>query len=356
MTLLLGLLRSLFIRRKALVLENLALRQQLAAYKRACKRPVLRTFDRAFWVWMSTHMKDWQSALLVVKPDTVIRWHRMGFKLYWRWKSRARRPGRPRIPQEHIDFIRRISVDNPRWGEDKIAQELKLKLGVNHSPSTIRRYIVRKPDPHRGQRWRTFIKNHGNEILACDFMLQYTALFDVVYVFVVMELGSRKIVHYNVTRSPTLEWVKLQFRDLVGFSRPPRFVLHDNDGIFGQYGFAKVSNGRGHRCHLDLWLWQTLGIKGIPTPYRAPNANAQVERFNRTLRQDALDHFIFLNEAHVRRVVREFVEYYNRARPSQATGAIPDPYPELQRPPTTGGKLIALPVLGGVQNDYRLAA
>ena len=352
MTLLVGFLRSLFIHREALMLENLALRQQLATYKRTCKRPRLRMLDRAFWVGLSKLWRKWPTALIVVKPDTVIGWHRMGFKLYWRWKSRAKRPGRPCIPQEHIDFIRRISMDNPGWGEDKIAQELKLKLGVNHSSSTVRRYMVRRPDPHRGQRWRTFIKNHSHELFACDFMTQYTALFTTVYVFVVMEISTRRIVHCNVTESPTLHWVKIQIRDIAAFDRKPRFLLHDNDGVFGQYGRSKGS----FRCHLDRWLSLTIDIKGLPTPYHAPNANPHVERFHRTLREDALNHFIFLSEAHVRSVVREFIEYYNRARPSQATGAIPDPYPELQGPRPTGGRLITLPVLGGVQHDYRLAA
>lgn len=141
-------------------------------------------------------------------------------------------------------------------------------------------------------------------------------------------------------------------RDIVAFDRKPRFLLHDNDGIFGQFGRLRD----GLRCQLDRWLEVTMDIEGLPTPYGAPNANPHVERFHRTLRQDALNHFIFLNAGHVGRVVREFVEYYNRARPSQATHAIPDPYPELLQRPLARGRLIALPVLGGVQHDYRLAA
>jgi putative transposase len=244
MVLLLGFLRSIFISRELLALENLALRQQLAAYKRTCKRPRLRTFDRAF------------------------------------------------------------------------------------------------------------IKNHGHELFACDFMTQYTALFTTVYVFVVMEISTRRIVLCNVTESPTLDWVKIQIRNSAAFDRKPRFLLHDNDGVFGQFGRRRD----GFRCHLDHWLSVTMDIEGLPTPYRAPNANPHVERFHRTLREDALNHFIFLNASHVRRVARDFIEYYNRARPSQATHAIPDPYPELLERPAAGGKLIALPVLGGVQHDYRLAA
>ncbi len=189
-------------------------------------------------------------------------------------------------------------------------------------------------------------------------MTQYTALFTTVYVFVVMEISTRRIVHCNVTESPALDWVKIQIRDIAAFDRKPRFLLHDNDGIFGQFGRRKD----GFRCHLDRWLSTTMEIEGLPTPYHAPNANPHVERFHRTLRQDALNHFIFVNAAHVGRVALEFIEYYNRARPSQGrkqsfrVHAIPDPYPELIDRPLAGGKLIALPVLGGVQHDYRLAA
>jgi putative transposase len=183
-------------------------------------------------------------------------------------------------------------------------------------------------------------------------MTQYTARFTTVYVLVVMEISTRRIVHCNVTESPTLDWLKIQIRDIAAFDRKPRFLLHDNDGIFGQFGRRKD----GFRCHLDRWLSTTMDIEGLSTPYYAPNANPHIERFHRTLREDALNHFIFLNAAHVGSVAREFIEYYNRARPSQATHAIPDPYPELIDRPPAGGKLIALPVLGGVQHDYRLAA
>jgi hypothetical protein len=352
MALLVGFLRSLFIHRETLILENLALRQQLAAYKRTSKRPRLRMFDRAFWVGLSKLWQKWSTALVIVKPETVIRWHRQGFRLYWRWRSRPKRLGRPSIPREHIDFIRRMSRDNPSWGEDKINEELRVKFGIRHSTSTIRKYMAKRR-PHRGgQKWCTFIKNHSHELFACDFMTQYTALFAIVYVFVVMEIGTRRIVRFNLTESPAVGWVKIQIRDIVAFDRKPRFLLHDNDGIFGQFGWRK----EGFRCHLDRWLSTTMGIEGLPAPYHAPNANPHIERFHRTLREDALNHFIFLNAAHVGRVAGEFIEYYNRARPSQATHAIFDPYPELVNEPHSGGKLIALPVLGGVQHDYRLAA
>jgi hypothetical protein len=152
--------------------------------------------------------------LLIVQPETVIRWHREGFRIFWRHRSRQRQLGRPRIPGEHIAFIRRISGDHPEWGEDRIAEELTAKFGVEHAASTIRGYMVRRrSSPRRDQAWRAFIRNHAKETWACDFLTQYTALFAVAYVFVVMEIGSRRIVHVNVTTNPTLAWVKQQIRE-----------------------------------------------------------------------------------------------------------------------------------------------
>jgi putative transposase len=210
------------------------------------------------------------------------------------------------------------------------------------------------------QTWRLFVRNHAKELWACDFLTQYTVTFTVVYVFVVMEIASRHLVHFNVTTTPTLAWVKRQLRDATPWGATPRFLVHDNDGTYGQYRtratVKKVRARRSYRCHLDLWLDEVMGVQGIPIPYGAPNASPHVERFLRTLRQEALDHFIFLGAAHIRRVVAFYVNYYNGARPSQAIHGIPDPYPELQEPPPAHGRLVALPVLGGLQHDYRLAA
>ena len=357
---LLASLRATMMSRAALALENAALRQQLATYLRTSKRHQLQTSDRVFWITLCRLWPDWARALVIVKPETVIRWHRKGFRIFWRHRSRNRRLGRPRIPGAHIAYIRRISGDHPEWGEDKITEELAAKFGVDRSASTIRRYMVSRQGPPRGdQTWRTFIRNHAKEVWACDFLTQYTALFAVVYVFVVMEIGSRRIVHVNVTTHPTLPWIKQQIREATAWDTAPRFFIHDNDGIFGQYGGRPTGDRDrtcSYRCHLDRWLDEVIGVEGIPIPYGAPNASPHVERFVRTLREEALNHFIFLSVDHVRRVVCEYVRYYNGARPSQAIHGIPDPYPELRQPPTRGRRLLALPVLGGVQHDYRLVA
>ena len=218
--------------------------------------------------------------------------------------------------------------------------------------------MVRRVEPRGGQTWKTFIKNHAAPIFAVDFLTQTTAFFAVVYIFVVMEIASRRIVLNNVTTNPSLGWVQQQIREATDWGGKPRFLLHDNDGIFGQYRDRRRrgEKGRRYRSRLDWWLREVMGIQGVPIPYGAPNANPHVERFHRTLREEALDHFIFLSARHVLRVCREYTRYYNRARPSQALHAIPDPYPELAKPPLDQGQLLALPVLGGLIHDYRRAA
>jgi putative transposase len=349
-------LRAVLTSRGSLALENLALRQQLATYARTQKRPRLKPQERAFWVALSRVWSDWRSPLVLVKPATVIDWHRRGYRRYWRWRSR--KPGRPRIRDEHIAVIRRISSDQPGWGEDRIAEELAIKLGVHHSTSTIRRYMVRPRAPRGGQTWKTFVKNHASQMFACDFLTQPTAFFTIAYIFIVMEIASRRIALISVTTSPGLSWVQQQIRQATVWAESPRFLIHDNDGIFGQFRDRKRrgEKGRRYRCRLDLWLADVMGIEGIPIPYGAPNASPHIERLNRTLREEALNHFIFLDVKHVRRVCAEYRDFYNGARPSQALHGIPEPYPELQDSPRTHGNLVALPVLGGVQHDYRLAA
>jgi putative transposase len=239
---------------------------------------------------------------------------------------------------------------------------LLAKFGITHSTSTIRRYMVpRRTKPRGNQSWRTLVANHARELWACDFLIQPTcAFYSVAYIFIIMEIHSPRIVHVNVTTNPTLPWVKQQIRQATLWSITPRFLIHDNDGIFGQFGRRMTVKSddrkRSYRCHLDRWLDEVMEIKGIPIPYGGPNASPHIERFIRTLREEALDHFIFLGIGHIRRVVGEYIRYYNVARASQAIGRIPDPYPELKKPPRPAGKLLALPILGGIQHDYRLVA
>jgi putative transposase len=195
---LLALVRAALMPRAGLALENAALRQQLAIYLRAQKRPRLRAEDRAFWIALHRLWSGCTHSLVIVKPATVVCWHRQGFKVMWRRKSRPGKIGRPRIPREHIAFIKRISADQPGWGEDKIAEELAAKFGIQHSPSTIRRYMIPRA-PRGNQTWRTFVRNHANDLWACDFLTQYTAFFAIAYVFIIMEIDTRRVVYFNVT-------------------------------------------------------------------------------------------------------------------------------------------------------------
>ena len=219
-----------------------------------------------------------------------------------------------------------------------------------------------KPTRPRGDSltWRTFLKNQADAIWMCDFCVQHTVRFTALYIFVIMELGSRKVVHINVTEHPTLAWVKRQVRDAT-FDEEPKFLIHDNDGIFGQFGKPVTTevNGKKVSCRssLDLWLAETMGIRGIPTPYHAPNAAAHVERFIGTLRRELLDRILVWNEGQLRAVVNEYVHgWYNSSRVHQGIHGIPDPDPELAAPNPADGKLVARPVCGGLHDDYRLVA
>ena len=343
--------------RHSMLLSNLALRQQLAVYQRKQPRPSLRNTDRLFWSLLSRFWPQWKSALVIVQPDTVLRWQKRRFQDYWRKKCT---PGRPAIHRQHISFIRRISGDHPEYGEDRIALELEIKFGIGHSAATIRKYMVKVQRPRKpSQGWGTFLKNQGKAIWACDFCVQYTVRFTALYIFVVMELGSRKVVHINVTEHPTLSWVQQQIRDAT-FEEQPKFLIHDNDGIFGQLGKRKIVevNGKRVSCRssFDVWLAQTRCIRGVPTPYHAPNANAHVERFNGTLRREVLDRILVWNEAQLRSLLAEYIRWFNAGRVHQGLHGIPDPDPELAKPKPAQGRLTARPVLGGLHRDYRLVA
>ncbi|MBM4321558.1 MAG: transposase, partial [Deltaproteobacteria bacterium] len=293
--------------------------------------------------------------------ETVLRWHRKGYELYWRWRSRGK-TGRPRIPRQHIEFIRRISSDHPEWGEDRIALELKLKLGAEHDPSTVRRYMVDGDRPGHST-WGRFLSSHASQMWALDFTTQVMWNFNVCYILVILALDSRRVVHVSVTASPTLAWLKQQLRDATPWGTVPRFLLHDNDGVFGQFRASDRSseprNGKRYRCALDLWLAVVLGAKGVSIPYGAPNASANVERFMRTLKEECLRHFIFFSEAQLRRTVVEFVGYANEARPHQGITNIPDIAAgrlPARQPGPVDGRLVARPILGGLAHDYSLAA
>ncbi len=226
--------------RSQLALENLALRQQLTVLRRSIKRPKLRAADRIFWVLLARVWNGWRSSLAIVNPDTVIRWHRMGFKLFWRWKSWVNTRGRPPIKPEVIVLIRRMSQENHTWGVPRIQSELRL-LGYDVAESTVAKYMTRRRYGPPSQSWRAFLKNHLRHTAACDFFVVPTATFQLLFCFIVLAHDRRRIVHFNVTRHPTADWTVQQVVEAFpGDALVPRYLLRDRDSIYGAYFRARV--------------------------------------------------------------------------------------------------------------------
>ena len=341
----LGLIRS----RTASSAEILFVRKQLAFYREHQIKPRRLTDEArlslAFW----SQWFHWREALVIVQPETLMRWHRKAFKLFWRWKSRM---GRPRLPADIRQLIVRMVRENPTWGQERIAAELSLKLGVQVSPRTVRAYWPTDCEPRnrnraRSQDWQTFVRNHAQSILACDFLVSITAGFRVLYVLVIMEVGSRRILHHNVTAHPTAEWALQQFRDTIPGDHNYKFLVHDRDSIFS----AQVDD--------EL---KSFGLRVLRTPLQAPKANAYCERLMGTIRRECLDWVIPLSEKHLRRILREWVAHYNRGRPHASLGpGIPEP--TIERLPSRTNQRHELPshcrirtneVLGGLHHEYWL--
>ena len=297
--------------------ENLFLRRQLALFKERGIKP--RRVDAATRISLAVlgRLFDWRDALFVVQVKTFIRWQRAGWRLFWRWKCR---PGRPGIPVASRALIRRMAQENPGWGDERIASELLVKLGIRVSPRTVRKYMpTPAPGQPRGdQRWATFLKYHARAILACDFFIAVTATFRLLYVFVVIEHGSRRLVRVEVTTHPSADWVLQQMREVVGgMDNANRYLLHDRDSIFAK--------------HLDESI-KALGLRVLKSPPRSPRANAICERVIGTIRRECLDWMIPLSAAHLRAILKTWVEHYNRGRPHSSSGlSVPGPpYPELE--------------------------
>jgi putative transposase len=333
----------------ALAAETLFLRKQLALYRERDVKPRRATHaTRIALIWLGRWF-DWRQALAVIQPATLICWHQQGFRLFWRRKSRA---GRPPLPADLRTLIRRMARDNPSWGEERIANELELKLGLRVSPRTVRKYLPKRLDHgcHRcipSQRWLTFVRNHAKVIVACDFCVVVTATFGLLYVFVVMEHATRRILHANVTAHPTAPWTLQQLREAIPSDHRYRFLMHDRDSIFSQ--------------HLDQRI-RNLGLRVLKTPPRAPQANAICERVLGTLRRECLDFMIPLTGNHLRRLLQEWVQHYNAGRPHMALGpGIPQPPSELPVPLQAHRHkvpldlcVVARPILGGLHHEYRL--
>jgi putative transposase len=318
---------------RALALENLALRHQLAVLQRNAKRPRLTNRDRALWIILSRLWADWRRPLIVVQPETVIRWHRKGFQLYWKWKSRPRSMGRSRVPHEVRDLIRSMSRANPLWGAPRIHGEL-LKLGIEISQATVSKYMTRCRKPP-SQTWRTFLQNHAKDIVSVDFFTVPTATFRVLFVFLVLDNERRKVVHFNVTESPTASWTGQQIVEAFPWDTAPKYLIRDRDGIFGGEFTHRV---------------ESMGIEHVLISARSPWQNPYVERLIGSIRRECLDRTIIFNEKHLRRVLKEYFKYYHESRTH--LGLEKDcPNPRPVEPPELG-PIGAEPVVGGLRHRY----
>jgi len=326
---------ALFRDRADLVAENLALRQQLSSLAHIGKRPRLRPLDRFFWAMLSRYWSRWRQLLVIVQPSTVIAWHRKGFRLLWRWKSRKRRhPGRPRIAPEIRRLIAQMA-NNVGWGAPRIHGEL-CKLGIEISQATVSRYMP-KPPPRPGSRqsWSTFLTNHRHELLAIDFAVVPTIGFDILYIFFVLSVDRRKILHFNVTKCPTAEWTAQQVIEACPFELPGRFLVRDNDSIYGATFVKRVDS---------------LGLEQVKTAPRAPWQNCFAERWIGSLRRECLDHIIAMNERQLRGVIARYVDYFHEDRTHLGLAKDTPTGREVEGPEL--GAVVAFPRVGSLHHRY----
>jgi len=323
--------------RTELALENLALRQQLAAMRQKSKRPRLRNRDRIFWAILSRIWANWRSPLLIVQPATVIRWHRKGFKLFWRWKSRSGKIGRPPTDLEIRKLIRRMSRENPSWGVPRMQSELAL-LGHVVSEATVRKYRIRTRKPP-SQTWRTFLDNHLTDIVGIDFFTVPTATFRILFAFLVMRHDRRHVVHFNVTAHPTAAWTAQQIVEAFPEDTAPRFLIRDRDGIYGDVFQQRVRN---------------IGIEEVVCAAQSPWQNPYCERLVGSIRRECLDHVIILNERHLLRILRLYLDYYHESRTHLSLNRNA-PIERKVEPPHLG-PVLAIPQVGGLHHRYCRAA
>jgi putative transposase len=291
-------LRDCFRTRALLLAEILALRHQLAVLQRSsCGHKLrLRWADRVLWVWLSRLWNDWRSALLMVRPETVIAWHRKGFRLYWRCKSR-RCQGRPSVLPEVRNPIRQMSLANPRWEAPRIHGEL-LKVGIEVSQATVAKYMVRQRKPP-SQTWRTFLENHVKDSVSADFFVVPTITFQLLFAFVILNHDRRRPIHFAVTSSPTAEWTARQLLEAFPWDTPPCYLLRDRDGAYAEK-FSETAKG--------------MGIHEVLTAPRSPWQNAYAERLIGSIRRECLDHVIVFHETGLRRILKDYFAYYERCR------------------------------------------
>jgi len=317
--------------RRRLEAEVLVLRHQLnVLQQRAPHRLCLTWIDRALFVWLYRGYPRILDAITILRPETIVRWHRKGFAAFWRWKSRPL-GGRPQVDKEVRDLIRRMSFENPLWGAPHIHGEL-LKLGFDVAQSTVSKYMV----PRRGrpsQTWKTFLRNHADGIASIDLFVVPTIAFEQLFAFLVLGHGRRQLLWFAVTRHPTAEWLARQITEAFPWDKAPAYIVRDNDRAFGSVFRRRI---------------QAMGIRDRPTSFRSPWQNGHVERLIGSIRRECTDHLIVLNEEHLRRILAKFSAYYNGWRPHVSLGK----YAPDGRPIDRFGDIVAHAILGGLHHRY----
>jgi transposase InsO family protein len=327
----LAILISPFKSRGRLGAENVVLRHQVLVLRRQARGRIrLTNVDRLFLVRLYRWCPAILQAIAIVQPETIVRWHRAGFRCYWRWKSRSR-GGRPQISAELRALIRQMSIENPLWGAPRIHGEL-LKLGFEVGQSSVAKYVVKRRGPP-SQGWRTFLRNHGPDIAAMDLFVVPTVAFKLLYAFVIVRLDRRELIWINVTQSPTAEWIARQLTEAFPWDKAPDYLIRDNDRVYGEVARRRI---RG------------MGIRDKPIAPAAPWQNSFAERLIGSIRRECLDHLVVLSEAHLRRILKSYADYYNEVRPHRSLNKDAPAFRAVQR----AGSIASYAILGGLHHHY----
>src|SRR5664280_2728533 len=327
----LAVLASPFKSKLRLQAENAVLRHQLSVLRRRLHGRVrLTNNDRWFLIQLYRWFPSILKVLTIIRPETLVRWHRAGFRSYWRWKSRSL-GGRPRIEADLRALIRRMSIENPLWGAPRIHGEL-LKLGFKIVQSSVAKYMVKRRGPP-SQEWRTFLCNHASDIAAMDLFVVPTIGFSLLYAFVIVRLDRRNLVWINVTTNPTAEWVARQMTEAFPWDDAPKYLIRDRDRIYGAVVTRRL---------------RAMGIRDKPTAPASPWQNGFAERLIGSMRRECVDHFIVLGEAHLRRILQTYARYYNDIRTHRSLGKDAP----VSRPVQRTGIISSRPILGGLHHHY----
>jgi transposase InsO family protein len=330
----LNVLASPFESKLRLEAENAVLRHQLIILRRRLHGSVrLANQDRWFFIQLYRWFPSIRKVLTIIRPETLMRWHRAGFRRYWRWKSR-RRGGRPPVETELRALIRRMSIENPLWGAPRIHGEL-LKLGFEVAQSSVAKYMVKRRGPP-SQEWRTFLRNHAPDVAAMDLFVVPTIGFDLLYAFVIVRLGRRDIVWINVSANPTAEWVARQITEAFPWNEAPRYMIRDRDRIYGAVVTRRL---------------RAVGIRDRPIAPASPWQNGFAERLIGSIRRECVDHIIVLSEAHLRGILKSYARYYNETRTHLAL----DKDAPVSRPVERTGVVRSRAILGGLHHHYARA-